>query len=423
MKMSQRKNKSKTVTLSVVDYNNMINSIENISTLLDENKKLKEELSEAVAKINWFTQQLKSQKAKQFGKSSEHAEAIQFDLFPEKTTETTVEKVTVENAKEDSATRKTKSKGRCIDTSKLERERVVHDVASEALCCEQCQKKLIKLGEDVSEQLELVPGRIKVVEHVRIKYTCRPCGTVRMAPKPPAPIPKCMAGAELLTEVILAKYERHIPMYRQSQILLSQGLDIPDNTLVNWAISVFDVLAPVAQAMWEQLKITKVLQADETRVKMLKTDKQGFMWSYLSCDPGNRYVLFAYDDSRSKEVPTKHLKDFNEGKLQTDGYSGYNEVRLKPGIKGFGCFAHCRRKFVDVIKISGNKVGKAHEAVKIIGDCYALNQWKLLSAFAEYGEVEIDNNWIENQIRPFALGRKNWLFFGNHRGAEAAALF
>jgi hypothetical protein len=174
MEISQHKDQLQTVTLSLGDYNNMLNSIENINILLDENKKLKEELSEAVAKINWFTQQLKSQKATQFGKSSEHAEAIQFDLFPEKTTEATVEKLGVEDMKEKSATRKTKSQGRCIDTSKLERQRVVHDMASEAPCCEQCQGKLIKLGEDVSEQVELIPGRIKVVEHVRIKYTCRP---------------------------------------------------------------------------------------------------------------------------------------------------------------------------------------------------------------------------------------------------------
>ncbi len=208
---------------------------------------------------------------------------------------------------------------------------------------------------------------------------------------------------------------------------------------------------------------------------MLETDKVGFMWCYLSCDPDNRYVLFAYDDSRSKEVPLKHLTDFKKGKLQTDGYSGFNEVRLNPEIKGFGCFAHCRRKFVEVVKISGNKIGKAHEAVKIIGELYkiereaegldfeerrilrqekaklilklfhewlidsstkvgtksklseaihyALNQWELLSAYVDHGDVEIDNNGVENQIRPFALGRKNWLFVGNHRGAEAAALF
>lgn len=255
-----------------------------------------------------------------------------------------------------------------------------------------------------------------------------------------------MAGAGLLTDVILAKYERHIPIYLQSQILLSQGLNIPDNTLLNWVLSVFEVLAPLAKAMWEQLKFTHVFQADDTRVKMLETDKVGFMWCYLSCDPDNRYVSFAYDDSRSKEVPLKHLTDFKKGKLQTDGYSGFNEVRLNPEIKGFGCFAHCRWKFVEVVKISCNKIGKAHEAVKIIGELYevereaqgldfeerrilrqekakpilklfhewlidsstkvgtksklseaihyALNQWELLSAYVDHGDVEIDNNGV-----------------------------
>ena len=448
--------------------------IDVISSRDEEIKKLKNELSDATAKINWFTQQIKLRKSKEFGRSSEQSEVIQFDLLPE-TLEEEVEEPEAAEEIISSPTKKTKSKGRRIDTSKLLRERVVHDIAEEAKCCKGCQTELVKIGEEVSEQLELIPGVIKVVEHVRIKYACRPCEKITTAQKPAAPVPKCLAGASLLTEVILGKYERHIPMYRQSKILLSQGIDIPDNTLVNWALSVYEVMTPIEKVFWEQPKITRVMQADDTGVKMLQTNKKGFMWCYRGCDPGNTYVLFAYNDSRASRVPLEHLKDFNEGILQTDGYSGFNELRLNPKIIGVGCFAHCRRKFVDVIKVSGTTTGKAHEALKIIGQLYAiekaaatlshaeryalrqkeakpiiesfhnwlkisaekvgtksklsqainyaLNQWKYLSAYVDHGEVEIDNNWVENEIRPFALGRKNWMFVGNKRGADAAALF
>jgi transposase len=243
---------------------------------------------------------------------------------------------------------------------------------------------------------------------------------------------------------------------------------------VNWVLSLYEVLSPLVKAMWEQLKDTRVLQADDTRVKMLATNKQGFMWCYRGCDPDKTFVIFSYNGSRTGTVPSEHLKDF-KGILQTDGYSGFNELRTKPCIISVGCFAHCRRKFVEVIKVSGNATGKANEAVKTIERLYeiereakglsfserhslrqekakpilegfkqwlitssekvgeksklsqaihyALNQWDYLSAYINHGEVEIDNNWCENQIRPFALGRKNWLFVGNQRGADAAALF
>jgi transposase len=408
--------------------------------------------------------------ARKLWPSTEQSGAIQFDWLSEALEEAWIAES--EEDKETILTQRKKSLGRRIDTSKLQRERIVHDL--QGACCPSCQGSLIKIGEDISEQLEYIPGSLKVIEHVRIKYSCRPCDTIKMAEKPPAPVPKCMEGASLLTEIILSKYQRHIPMYRQSQIFLSEGIDIPANTLVNWGLSLYEVLAPLAKAMREQLKSTSVLQADDTRVKMLATDKQGFMWCYRSCDLKKRYVIFSYNESRSGKVPSKHLKDF-KGILQTDGYSGFNELRIKPGIINIGCFAHCRRKFFEVIKVSGNARGKANEAVKIIEKLYeiereakglsftekyamrqekskpilegfnqllkssvdkvgeksklsqaihyALNQWEYLSAYINHGEVETDNNWVENQIRPFALGRKNWLFVGNQKVADAAALF
>jgi transposase len=197
------------------------------------------------------------------------------------------------------------------------------------------------------------------------------------------------------------------------------------------------------------------------------------VWCYHSCVPQNRFVLFEYNDSRSGQVVNNTLENY-QGILQTDGYSGYNGMRVKEGVTNLGCFAHCRRKFVEVTKVAA-KTGTAHEIVGLIGKLYgieekvraeklcfivrkelrqkeakpilekihaclirtkpppqsalsnavnyALNQWSYLIRYIDYGEAEIDNNWAENQIRPFALGRRNWLFAGNKSAAETAAFF
>jgi len=431
------------------------------------------EIKKLQAKLEWFEEQIRLNKAKQYGKSSEQSEVIQFDLFDDEETQEQgveseqAETITVERKKK-------KTTGRKIDTTDLPREVVVHDLAETEKCCETCQSELHKIGEDVSEKIEIVPALIKVIEHRRVKYACRQCDTAKSAPKPASLIPKCMAGNSLIAEVILAKYQRHIPFYRQSQIFASAKIDIPDNTIGNWCLKAFEALAPIGEVLWEQLRETHVVQVDETPVKMLSEDKKGFMWVYHSCDPGSRFVLFDYNDSRSAQVVNKRLLKFS-GILQTDGYSGYNDQRARKEVVNVGCFAHCRRKFAEVLQASPGKTGKAHVAVTTIGKLYqiereakdlshdqrytlrqaqakpilkkfydwliaskpqvpgqsklgkavnyALNQWDYLYEYIHHGEVEIDNNQVENKIRPFALGRKNWMFVGNPRGAGAAGLF
>ncbi len=420
---------------------------------------------------DFLREQLKLNRTKQYAPSTEQTEAIQFDLIGYDDVEnqediTPEETVTIE--------RKKKSTGRKIDTSSLPREIVIHDLADDQRCCKTCDSELHKVGEDVSEKLVYVPAVLKVVEHHRAKYGCRTCDTVKSAPKPQDLVPKSMADNSLIINVILAKYQRHMPLYRQSQYFKSMGLDIPDNTLGNWVLSAFDALAPISKCLWEQLDGLRVLQVDETPVKMLSTDKKGYMWVYHSCDPDNRFVLYDYNESRGAQVVDARLQQFS-GILQNDGYSGYNSQRNRDGVVNVGCMAHCRRKFVDVIKVSGNKAGSAQVAMSYITKLYniereakeisheerrvlrqqkakpileqfhnwltkthpktppksklgvaisyALNQWPYLSEYAHHGEVEIDNNWVENKIRPFALGRKNWLFVGNQRGADAAAFF
>lgn len=437
--------------------------------LTEENHKLKQDLEEAKEKINWFIEQIKLSKQRQFAAKTESSEHLQlsFDwVEPEEEPEpTTAETITY--------TRNKKTVGRKIDTSKLPREVVLHDLSEEEKCCKSCGKQLEKFGEDRSEQIEYIPEQIKVIEHVCSKYTCRCCETVVMAPKPEMPIAKSMATPSLITEVIVKKYEHHLPWYRQSKIFAQNGIDIPANTICNWFMQAGEVLLPIEEALKAQLSHTKILQADETPVKVLEKDIKGYMWAYHSLEPKNKFIIFEYNDSRSGKVASDALVNY-KGILQTDGYGGYNQLRLKPDVINIGCWAHCRRNFADVIKIS-NKAGKAHEVMKWITKLYqieseardrnmgfaerkklreqqappllekihhlltvstplpksalgkaitySINQWKYLTRYIEYGEAEIDNNLVENKIRPFALGRRNWLFIGNQRSAQTAAFF
>ena len=247
---------------------------------------------------------------------------------------------------------------------------------------------------------------------------------------------------------------------------------IPDNTLGNWVMRAADALVPLGQALREQIPRVKVLQSDDTKVKTIKPNKEGYFWGYHGCDTGNRFVLFEYSASRAASVPNATLKDFI-GVLQTDGYSGYNNLCANSSVISVGCWDHARRKFTDVVKVADkNKNGKAaqllvpinrlyeiereakemsfaerkayrHEKAKpvlnliheeilkidappksLLGVAvtYAKNQWLYLIKYIDHGEVPISNCWMENQIRPFALGRRNWLFTGTPESANKAAL-
>jgi transposase len=435
--------------------------------------KAKENKIQALEKeLNWFKEQFKLMRQRAFGPSTEKNKDLQIELIfnegeaSEALSETEEQQETLTYTR-----RKPKECGRKIDTTKLERQVLVHDLLDEEKIC-QCGCALEKIGEDISEQVDHIPEQLKVIEHVRPKYCCRQCKTIKMAAKPDTPLPKSMATANLIADVILKKYLSHLPLYRQSALYHAQGYAIDDNTLGNWVMSAAEVLQPLSEAGFKQLLQAKVLQVDETPVKVLNPNKQGYMWAYHSCDTSNRFILFEFNLSRSSAKVNDRLGSYS-GFLQTDGYSGYNTLRHQANITAFGCWDHCRRKFAEVVKISGhNKSGKAGEILLIIGKLYdiealakgkshldrktmrqekakpilallyerlkkinappqsalgkavqyALNQWIYLIKYADYGEVEISNCWVENHIRPFALGRRNWLFVGNESSANKSAL-
>lgn len=453
-------------------------SPENFDLLIKENIELKTALESAERKLNYFIEQAKLAQMRKFGKKTENANQLELDFSQafdegELTEEAQEIPEEPESITVPAHIRKKKSVGRKIDTTNLPREQIIHDLSEEEKICKCCSEQLTKFGEDKSEQLEYIPAQIKVIEHVCNKYICKHCEIIKSATKPEMPIAKSMAAPSLITEVIIRKFEHHLPWYRQSKIFMQDGINIPANTICNWYLQAGEILKPLQEAARLQLTQVKALQADETTVKILKDDIKGYMWAYHSCEPKNRFIIFEYNDTRAGEVVNNTLENY-QGILQTDGYSGYNAMRNKKGVINLGCWAHCRRKFAEVVKIS-TTAGKAHEVVKWIGKLYAVedeareqklsfaarknlrqlksvpileklnkvivqsttlsqsalgkaityatNQWEYLTKYVNYGEAEIDNNWCENQIRPFALGRKNWLFIGNKDSAQVAAFF
>ena len=380
--------------------------------------------------------------------------------------------------------RTTKPRGkRQLDTSNLPRHTIIHALPDDKQLCKCCGGILHEIGREISEQLEIIPIQYCVIEHIRVKYGCRPCEAVVMAPKPPAPLPKAIAGPSLLTDVILNKYQYHLPLYRQSKIMQSSNISISDKTLANWVKDSGEALQPVYEAFWIILQ-NRYLQVDETPVKVLETNKKGYVWAYFAPNIEQGLVVFEFSLTRKGSVAGERLKTFN-GLLQTDGYKGYDALRKRDGIIGFGCVAHARRKFSEVIKIRGVQYGIAVEIIKrmkplyeleermrannrilkheakvyhrirknlrqkiarpILVDMhkwlcsvkckvlpksklgqaisYMLNQWPYIIAYLCHGMAEIDTNYVENKIRDIALGKKNWLTIGNEDCGKIHALW
>jgi transposase len=432
--------------------------------LKTENSTLKTENNVLQDEITRLREQLKLAQQRHFGKKSEIGEPLaeEQDSSP-----------LVQIA---AHARKKKTKGRLIDLSLLPRRTVYHDLPEDEKNCLCCQKPLSRIGQDVSEQVEVLPQRLYVEEHIRYKYACGACETICMSPKEKAPIPKALAGGSLLTEVIVNKYQYHLPLYRQSKILASFHAIIPDNTLGNWVMQVGDGLTKIYNALWDAVLSAKYLQVDETPIKILNPEKKGYLWTYFTPYIGDGLVIFELSLTRGAAVAENRLTSY-EGALQTDGYAGYTGLRKRKGIEGLGCLTHARRKFKEISKITKNQDGIAAQAEArlkplyelearmrdmnynfktrkqlrqriarpILNDFlrwlkqvvpqvppksqlgvaiqYTFNQWPYIIKYLRHGMCEIDTNWVENKIRDIAVGRRNWLFMGNKDSGAVHALF
>jgi transposase len=363
----------------------------------------------------------------------------------------------------------------------LPREDVMH-AAPQADGCVACGGIMSALGEDVTEILEYVPGRFRVMRHIRPKLACNRCDAISQAPAAALPVPRGRAGPGLLAHVAVSKFADHLPLYRQSRIFAREGVDISRSTLADWLGQVCWLLDPLVERVATHVMAAGKLHADDTPVPVLapgmgKT-KTGRLWIYLrdnrrwrASDPPA--ALYRYSPDRKGERPREHLKTFT-GFLQADAYAGFDrlyEPGRSPGsITPVACWAHARRKLHEVHQADPASV--AIEGLRIIGDLYDVERritsaphterrqarklsrlraldffaWAdgvlarvsaraplaealryavrlkpALLAYTENGRLEIDNNPAENCLRGIALGRRNWTFAGADCGGERAA--
>ncbi|PYX84864.1 MAG: IS66 family transposase [Acidobacteria bacterium] len=357
----------------------------------------------------------------------------------------------------------------------LPREDVVH---ATACTCPACGGTLRRLGEDVSEMIEYVPGRYKVVRHVRPKFSCGACQKIVQASAPSRPIARGLAGPAFLAHVLVSKYADHLPLYRQSQIYAREGLELDRSTLADWVGGASELLEPLVRSLGRYVMRATKLHGDDTPVPVLcpgrGTTKQGRLWTYVRDDrpaasPDPPAVLFRYSPDRKGERPKAHLAPFT-GVLQADAYAGFDRL-YGERIQEAACWAHVRRKFYDIHVAHASPI--AAEALDRIGRLYgieaeirgrlpderaavrqaragaelealhawlhtivaklskkselalairyALSRWSALTRYRDDGRLEIDNNAAERALRAVALGRKNWLFAGSDEGGERAA--
>ena len=466
------------------------------SQLPDDIAELKKIIGQLQDEIQFLREQSNLARRRQFAASSEKS-ADQLELiFNEAEAIEALEELTDDACAEaDAATiieatetpnksSANKKPGRKPLPASLPREERLIDITEEQKICPCCQGALHRVGEERSEQLEYIPASIKVIETVRPKYTCRHCEKTAevtsfvIAPVPCSPIPKSMATASLLAQIICNKYQFGLPLYRQVTLFQQSGIDIDRRSMANWMIKCADWFERITDAFKNHLLQQIAIHADETPIKVIDEEREkSYMWVYCSgADSPNanssikNIVLYDFQPSRAAACPKAFLQDYT-GYLQVDGYAAYEQTQAKL----VGCFAHARRKFMDAQSVQPKgKIGKADWALNHIQKLYAierqladkspakryalrqeksapllaqlkswldksshevppksaigaaifycLNQWNKLAAYVQDGHVQIDNNRAERAIKPFVIGRKNWLFSATNRGAKASAI-
>ncbi len=357
--------------------------------------------------------------------------------------------------------------------------RVIRVHTPDRCACPECGGVLKRLGEDVSEQLDYVPGYFQVICHVRPKLVCSPCARIVQAGAPSRPIERGLPTAALLAQVIGAKYADHCPLYRQEGIYRRGGVELPRATLASWVGEAARLLDPLVGALERYVLSARKLHADDTPVPVLEPGKgrtrTARLWAYVrderpSAGPDPPAVVYRYSPDRRGEHPQTHLAVFR-GTLQADGYAGFTALYEDDRVREAACWAHARRKYYDVYVADRSPM--AHEALARIGALYAIEReirgqppivrrdarreraapllaslrtwlrhqlaslsaksplagaiqyslvrWDALTRYVDDGALEIDNNAAERAIRALVLGRRNYLFAGSDAGGETAA--
>jgi transposase len=376
----------------------------------------------------------------------------------------------------------------------LPRVDVIHDIPEEEKHCD-CGVPLSCIGQDVSEKLDYVPAKLRVVRHIRLKYACKGCEgvesegpIVKIAPLPVQLIPKGIASEGLVAHLIVSKFADGLPLYRQQKIFGRLGIELSCATMANWVVKASQQCQPLIDLLQEEIRSGPLINVDETPYQVLnepgrRNTSKSYMWVFKGGVENRPTLLYQYHRTRSGETALNFLRDY-QGYVQSDAFSGYECLAEKKSIIHLGCWAHARRYFVDVIKAKKKNRSKkiqpkslADEAPEFIGQLYqiekeaqiknlepqdiyylrqekakpvlktfkswltakqpvtppkgllgkainySLKHWQKLIVYIEDGRLSPDNNAAENAIRPFVVGRKNWLFAGHPNGAEAGATF
>jgi len=269
-----------------------------------------------------------------------------------------------------------KSKPLPADLPRIE---VIHELPEHELTCA-CGCRKHSIGEEISEQLEIVPMQIRVIKHVRKIYGCRDCEAAPVtADKPAQLIEKSMASPSVLAMLLTTKYVDGLPLHRFEKVLGRHGIDIPRQTLARWVIQCGEHLQPLLNLMRDSLLASRVIHCDETRVQVLKEpdrepESQSWMWVQTGGPPDKPVILFDYSTSRAQEVPTR-LLDGYRGYVMTDDYAGYNALGAQAGVERLGCWVHARRKFFEAQKVQPKgKTGRADIALNLINKLYGIER-------------------------------------------------
>jgi transposase len=373
-----------------------------------------------------------------------------------------------------------KGHGRNPIPDDLHREKHILDVPESEKTCSCCGGQKKHIGDEITEELEFKPAIFFVNQYVRPKYACPQCpiNGITTAPLPPRPIDKGVAGTGLLSYILVSKHVDHLPLYRLEQMFKRYNIHLNRSTMDGWIAQLCFNLEAVYRVMHRQLlENSFLIQADETRMNVKDDTVKdkcaiGFLWPYVG---DGKLAVFEFKDSHAREGPTDFLADFRERYLMSDGYAGYNQVIEKNQLRHLMCWAHARRKFFEAKDLhpqfaenvltligalyeverereEGQKTitpQKRHDLrqqkskpvldqLKVLLEnpgtvilpknnlsqaiAYTLNHWEKLNRFLEDGRLPIDNNLVENTIRPVALGRKNYLFAGSPEGAHRLAI-
>jgi len=455
-----------------------IRLIENKNGLLENNNSLLEKkLSKAESEIAYLKSEIKNLKKLVFGAKSERfisnnnvdQQKLQFEGAEIASSETIIEEVVqvIEQHERIVTPKVIKSPSRNALPEHLPR-------IKEVIEPKEIEEGAKKIGEEITEILEYTPGKIYVRQIIRPKYTVPSTGSITISRLPSLPIPKGNAGSSLISHIIVSKLVDHLPFYRQSKIFKREGVDIAESTINDWFKIACENIKPVYEKLFSEITNTDYLMADETPLAVLSQDKpnathQGYFWLYYN--PKDKLICVVYCKGRGREGPSEFLNSYI-GALQTDGYKVYDSFEGKNGIVLLSCMAHARRKFTEALsndkkraeialeyfqklyhieKIAREgtytseerKALRQKESVPVLEEFktwliennnvlprsaigvainYTLKLWHRLERYADNGNYEIDNNLIENSIRPIALGKKNYLFAGSHNGAKRLAI-